>query len=210
MVEEFVHGDTIANICRDRSPEFEEKPAVLWSGISDRDLRSTYRRMAKTMLELSKCEFQRIGSLVSQKPSESNGNEGAIFTVARRPMAYNMNKLALWGNLSPRLFPSLDATFETSKAYFEHLATQHLDHLRYQRNDAVKDEIDCRRKFVARCLFRRIVTEKLVFENDHGPFPLDAPDCGRHRLGVCLCSSCAVYSRSTMVVASSQPRGLGG
>ncbi|KAL1952791.1 hypothetical protein VTO42DRAFT_4252 [Malbranchea cinnamomea] len=44
----------------------------------------------------------------------------------------------------------------------------------YQRNDAVDDENDCRKKYIARCLFRKIA--RAYFQADPGPFRLYCDD----------------------------------
>ncbi|EEH45264.1 uncharacterized protein PADG_01414 [Paracoccidioides brasiliensis Pb18] len=57
--------------------------------------------------------------------------------------------------------------------YFQQLAEQQFLHLKYQRNDAITDEDDCRKKYVARCLFRQIAQRVLV---QHGRFYLYCDD----------------------------------
>lgn len=43
--------------------------------------------------------------------------------------------------------------------YFDELAQQHFYHLEFQRNDAILNEADCRKKYLARRLFRKISRE---------------------------------------------------
>ncbi|KAL5040923.1 hypothetical protein BDW71DRAFT_192808 [Aspergillus fruticulosus] len=78
-----------------------------------------------------------------------------------------MNELARGGTLPSLAFP--DKTFATSSQYFTQLATQHMHHLWYQRNNAISDADDCKRKYIARCLFRRI---SRIIETEPGPFRL--------------------------------------
>lgn len=59
--------------------------------------------------------------------------------------------------------------------YFTALAEHHLSHLRRQRNDALTDEADCHKKFIARCLFRKLVRDISV-EHRQGPFHLYCDD----------------------------------
>lgn len=54
---------------------------------------------------------------------------------------------------------------------FEELARQYLYHLEFQRNDAVTDEADCRKKYIARCLFRNL-SRDISKEHCNGPFRL--------------------------------------
>lgn len=59
--------------------------------------------------------------------------------------------------------------------YFEELACQHLYHFEFQRNDTVTDEADCRKKYIARCLFRKLSRE-ISKEHCNGPFRLYCDD----------------------------------
>lgn len=52
---------------------------------------------------------------------------------------------------------------------------QHLRHLEFQRNDAVTDEVDCQKKYIARCLFRKI-SRKISNDHRNGPFRLFCDD----------------------------------
>ncbi|RAL01210.1 phosphotransferase family protein [Aspergillus ibericus CBS 121593] len=131
--------------------------------VSDADLERAYRAMAQIVLELSKPTFSSIGALVE----EPRG-----WRVAPRPLTLNMNELVRVGNLPPGIFA--EKTFGTARAYFEELATQQQLHLQHQRNDAVKDEADCRKKYLARCLFRKIARE--LYEAQPGPFRLYCDD----------------------------------
>ena len=132
--------------------------------VSDSDLKLAYRGMAHVILELSKPTFSCIGALVEKDTS--------VWNVARRPLTLNMNELVRVGNLPPGIFA--DKAFGTASEYFQELATQQLLHLQYQRNDAVDDELDCRRKYVARCLFRRIA--RMIPLKERGPFHLYCDD----------------------------------
>lgn len=161
IVMNFVPGEPLAGLLKD--PHRSGRP-VLNLRLSDQVLKRAYREMAKLILELSKPEFQRIGALRSS---------GEDFSVARRPLTYNMNELVTSANLPPQALPA--NTFESATDYFISLATQHLSQLQLQRNDAITDRDDCRKKFVARCLFRKIVAD-ISTEHRHGPFRLYCDD----------------------------------
>lgn len=45
-----------------------------------------------------------------------------------------------------------------------------------QRNDAIDSEEDCRQKYIARCLFRKITREHQLCSDDTGPFKLFCDD----------------------------------
>jgi aminoglycoside phosphotransferase (APT) family kinase protein len=162
IVMAFVEGDLLSNVLKD--PLKKEGRPVLNPRISDRALKIAYREMAYLVLELSKPQFSCIGALVQ---------EGKDFVVGRRPLTLNMNELITSANLAPTDVPT--STFESAADYFEALAEQHLSHLRNQRNNAVTDEVDCQKKFVARCLFRKIV-RNISVEHCHGPYRLYCDD----------------------------------
>ncbi|KAL3487234.1 phosphotransferase enzyme family protein [Aspergillus germanicus] len=124
-----------------------------------RELRRGYHCMARLALELSKQTFPRIGAL--------NQDTDGKWTISKRPLTLHMNDLVRSGNFPPNMFP--DKTFATASEYFTELATQHLHHLWYQRNDAILDADDCKRKYIARCLFRRIAR---TIDTEPGPFRL--------------------------------------
>lgn len=121
--------------------------------------------MAQIMLELSKPAFPRIGAL--------GRDESGAWTVNKRPLNFNMNRLAEFSNIPPYEFAT--HTFANAADYFEELTKQHLHHLEFQRNDAVTDEADCQKKYVARYLFRKI-SRKISKEHCNGPFRLFCDD----------------------------------
>ncbi|KAL3420264.1 phosphotransferase [Phlyctema vagabunda] len=147
IVMEFIEGGLLSNVLKD--PLKEGRP-TLNPHISDRALKMAYREMGLLVLEMSKPKFPRIGALVQ---------DGEEFHVAKRPLTFNMNELATSANLGQEDFPSSTCTFDSATAYLEMLATQHLSQIRNQRNDAITDEADCQKKFVARCLFRKLVRD---------------------------------------------------
>ena len=159
---DFIEGDGLDKFLKD--PSQEGRP-VLNPHISDRALEMAYREMARLVLELAKPEFMCIGALERKAAGK--------FTVSKRPLTFNMNELAASANIPQETFP--DQTFESATDYWISLATQHLSHLRYQRNDLVTDEVDCRKKYVARCLFRKIV-KTISNEHRNGPFRLYCDD----------------------------------
>lgn len=125
--------------------------------ISDSDLERAYCGMAHVMLELSKPTFPTIGALRWQQP--------AGWGVTKRPLTLNMNELVRVGNYPSKKFA--EDSFRTASEYFQELASQQFLHLKYQRNDAVKNEDDCRRKYIARCLFRKVAQQ---LSTKPGPF----------------------------------------
>lgn len=133
-------------------------------------LEMLYGQFADILLQLNKISLPRIGSLEQ--------NEDFTYEVARRPLSIHMNELVRLGTLPRSKLP--DVTFESSSSYFNALAELHVEHLKHQRNDAVDSATDCRRKYVARQLFRRLSNDRRLIastsNNDTGPFKLWCDD----------------------------------
>ncbi|KAL3418436.1 phosphotransferase family protein [Phlyctema vagabunda] len=126
----------------------EDRP-VLNPQISEAKLKFAYGQMAAVLLHLSRPGFAQIGSLEELEDGD--------WSVTERPMTFNMNELVSLGNFPPAKLPS--DVFQTSSSYFRALADTNLVHLSTQRNDAIESAEDCRRKYVARHLFRKIVSD---------------------------------------------------
>ncbi|RHZ53653.1 phosphotransferase family protein [Aspergillus thermomutatus] len=138
---------------------------TLCSSISLSVLKRSYFSMAEVLLELSKPEFPFIGAI----RQDESGN----WTVHKRPLTFNMNRLSQFSNIPHNVFER--RRFDNAADYFEELARQHFYHLEFQRNDAVIDEADCRKKYIARCLFRKLSRE-ISKEHCSGPFRLYCDD----------------------------------
>ncbi|KAI9645450.1 hypothetical protein NHQ30_006189 [Ciborinia camelliae] len=160
IVEEFIEGDLGSGPFMESRIELQN----LNPNISEQKLKVLYREMANIVLEMSKPEFTRIGSLVQT----GNG-----YSIGRRPLTKYMNELAMKANLGPQHFPT--SMYTTSAAYFESLVQQHMAQLRNQRNDCVKDEHDYKEKYIARCLFLRIARH-IAKEHSTGSFRLFCED----------------------------------
>lgn len=131
---------------------------ILNSEIPNAKLRLAYSEMAGVLLRLSRLSFAQIGSLEELE----DGN----WVVTDRPLTFNMNELISVGNFPPTELPS--TVFHTSSSYVDMLANINLIHLSTQRNDAIDSAQDCRNKYVAHHLFRKLVSE--------GKFPSPSPD----------------------------------
>jgi hypothetical protein len=93
--------------------------------------------------------------------------------VQKRPLTFNINQLARFSNVPFHVFKR--RCFGNAAEYFEELAHHHLHHFEFQRNDAVADKADCRKKYIARCLFRKLSRE-ISKEHCNGPFRLHYDD----------------------------------
>ncbi|KAJ6021047.1 Aminoglycoside phosphotransferase [Penicillium herquei] len=153
----------------DRQPG--ERP-ILNPDISPFRLEFLYRKLAKIILSLSTLTFDRIGSI------KLNHDDGSTWKVSHRPLSYSMNDIVQLGTLPRSKVPNI--IHHTASSYFKSLAELHLSHLIHQRNDSIDSEEDCRRKFVARYLFRKIIQDpqlnsQWIF-HEEGPFPLWCDD----------------------------------
>lgn len=161
IVMSFIEGIQLSRLLRDSSQE----TVTLSASIPISVVRKAYFGMAEVLLELSKPEFPFIGAI--------RQGELDAWTVSKRPLTFNMNRLAQFSNIPHDVFKQ--QPFRNAADYFEELAQQHFYHLELQRNDAVTNEADCRKKYIARCLFRRLSRE-ISREHCSGPFRLYCDD----------------------------------
>lgn len=145
-------------------------PCILDPNINEDRLRSVYNDMADILLQLARKSFTEIGSITNHEDDDFDDE----WLPTHRPLTLNMNKLVQLGGVSPNLLPQ--TPFKTASAYFLALAEMHMTHLSMQRNDAIESAEDCRRKYIARCLFRKLAQEKRLCSHDQGPFKLFCDD----------------------------------
>ncbi|TVY51844.1 hypothetical protein LCER1_G007750 [Lachnellula cervina] len=125
--------------------------AVLDPNISETALANFYGKAARCLLQISRLSFDRIGSL-----SENDGN---TFSVTGRPLSKNMNDMLQLANIPRAVLPLENKTYGTADEWYTALAEMHMAQLIFQHNDLVTTEDDCRNKYVARQLFRRLAKE---------------------------------------------------
>ncbi|KAL9102616.1 MAG: hypothetical protein Q9163_002260 [Psora crenata] len=124
-------------------------PPVLDPHISTERLEFAYSQMCDILLELHKHSFTGIGSL-SRADKDS-------WVVTGRPLTMNMNELVQLGNVPRSQLPS--EMFSTASTYMQALADMNFMHLATQRNHAVDSANDCRRKYIARHLVRKLASQ---------------------------------------------------
>ncbi|CEJ59323.1 hypothetical protein PMG11_07951 [Penicillium brasilianum] len=124
-----------------------DERGILDPAINKDRLEMLYGQLAGILLQLFTPSLLRIGSL--------SQIDDFTYEVTRRPF-----------------LPDLHTTFTTASSYFEALADLNIKHLIHQRNDSVESADDCRRKFVARRLFRKLAKDKKLTNPllDEGPF----------------------------------------
>ncbi|KAF5021904.1 hypothetical protein F66182_6052 [Fusarium sp. NRRL 66182] len=124
---------------------------VLRHDICETKLKSLYLEMARCMLQLARSEFPRIGALVEVTPGS--------YSVSGRPITLNMNNMVQLSNIPASIFPSEGTTYKTADEWYTVLAEMQIATLIFQHNDMVSSEDDCRTKYVARQLFRRLAKQ---------------------------------------------------
>ncbi|KAK4242782.1 hypothetical protein C8A03DRAFT_39941 [Achaetomium macrosporum] len=146
---------------------------MLDPNIDEEKLERVYYEMADIVLQLSLCEFPALGPLNFLGGDDLNDPE-----VLTRPLSINISQLANFARVPHFHLPPLSKTFKTSSEYYRALADMHLQQLSFQRNQAIESADDCRKKYIARQLFRRLAAEGRLAnpEFDHGPFKLWCDD----------------------------------
>lgn len=122
-----------------------EKP-VLDPKIDEEKLEFLYGQMADIMLQLSKCDFSRIGCLGVRNRDSGDSD----LDITCRPLSFNVAQLGEVGGVPHFELPATSRTFSSSSDYYSSLADMHLQQLSFQRNQAIKSADDCRKKYIAR------------------------------------------------------------
>ncbi|KAJ5717400.1 hypothetical protein N7488_003046 [Penicillium malachiteum] len=154
------------------TPESQQERPEFNPNISVTKLKSLYRELANIVFSLFTISANKIGSM------KQTGRSG--WEVAYRPLSFSMNEIVRLGTLPQLELPT--ATYDKASLYLEALAELHISHLKYQRNDAIDSADDCRRKFVARFLFRKLIRDPELRDkwmspsHNDGPFPVWCDD----------------------------------
>ncbi|KAL4905559.1 hypothetical protein BDW74DRAFT_177928 [Aspergillus multicolor] len=140
---------------------------ILYPDVNLETLGNIYGQIADVMLQMAKPTFFAIGCTDKANADDEFDD---TWVVKHRPLTLNMNELIQVSGVHPDHLPQ--RTFKTVSAYYEALAVLHMVHLALQRNDAIDLAEDCRRKYIARSLFRKITRENKLSPDDAGPFKL--------------------------------------
>lgn len=150
---EFIsHTQTLASVLRANENRVKEDEPTLNTSLPIETVEHCYRQMANICLQLSELEMPRIGSLSER----SNGS----IEVATRPLSQSVNDLPHSAGCPREILPPVDQTYSSSYDWYCHLADKLVAQLVFQHNDAVESGDDCRDKFVARYLFRRLIRDR--------------------------------------------------
>ena len=124
---------------------------VLQTDISESRFKCLYGEVARFLLQLAQAAFPRIGALVETSPGS--------FHVMARPLTLNMSNMVQLSNIPKSIFPPKDTTYQTADNWYTVLAEMQIATLLFQHNDMISSEDDCKTKYVARQLFRRLAKQ---------------------------------------------------
>lgn len=127
------------------------KAHMLNPDVSEDLLESFYSKVAVHLLQLFEPSFPRIGSL-----AQTDEN---TFSVVGRPITQNMNNMLQLANIPRATLPPEDRMYGTADEWYVALAEMHIAQLVFQHNDLVTTADDCRNKYVARQLFRKLAKQ---------------------------------------------------
>ncbi|PWY80878.1 phosphotransferase family protein [Aspergillus sclerotioniger CBS 115572] len=165
IMEYIDHESNMSRVLNMPGLTIEDRPR-LDPNIDPAKLEMLYGQLADILLQLNRLSFDRIGSL--ERVDEFT------YQVTRQPLSIHMNELVRLGTLPRSSLPH--GTFETASSYYDALAELHIDHLTHQRNDAIESDTDCRRKYIARQLFRKLSGDRRLTS------PTQHPESGSFRL----------------------------
>ncbi|KAK7697999.1 hypothetical protein SLS64_012986 [Diaporthe eres] len=136
---------------RPRDPEHPDDPFMLDMKLPKERLLKVYHQLAPLMLQLLRHRFPRIGSL-TQTATRS-------FDIRSRPVTTNMQAMLAIANIPQSVLPAENETYHTADAWYFACCDMIWAPLLFQRNDFVTSADDCRNKYVARQIFRRLAKE---------------------------------------------------
>lgn len=162
-----------------RPREDTNESPVLNPDISESKLIRLYIQMARCVLQLVQPTFPLIGALIETSPMS--------YCIMERPITLNMNNMVRLCNIPESILPPKRTTYHTADQWYCVLAEMQIATLLFQHNDIVSSEDDCRNKYVARQIFRRLARQgrlaKFGFLEDdwsvqsmHSRSTLPAPD----------------------------------
>lgn len=128
-----------------------EDPLVLNQELDPMKLQRLYRLAANVLLDLSRLDFDAIGS-----PQQIDDDS---WRITGRPLTRRMNELVATGGCRRADLPQ--SVFTSTPEYFVALAQLHITHLASQQHGAYSDELDCTQKYVARLLFRKLMAGRV-------------------------------------------------
>src|SRR4051812_14791749 len=157
IIMDFIDGTRLSTFLKQPTKN-DQEDVILNPDIDDATLDTIYDQLADYILQISRLNFSRIGTI-------SKNNVSNTWSVTGRPLTYNMNELATSTGYPIDRFPT--APFDCASDYFKSIANEHLIHLQTQRNLA-DDAGDAQRRFIARHRFAQLISKYCI--DDAGPF----------------------------------------
>ncbi|KAM3466323.1 hypothetical protein NHJ6243_001063 [Beauveria neobassiana] len=148
IILEFIENTGLLSRALAQPNEDKEEAPVLNMDMAGCELEAHLYDVAVHLRRLFQPSFPAIGSL-AQTP---HGD----FEVGGRPLTQNMYNMTYLANIPPSVLPAHDKVYHTADDWYIALAEMHMLQLAFQHNDLVKDEDDCRSKYVARHLFLKL------------------------------------------------------
>lgn len=166
---------------RPRDPDHPDEPFMLDINLPEERLLNVYKQVAPLMLQLLRHRFPRIGSLTE--------TAAGSFEIQSRPVTTNMQAMLAIANIPQSALPAKTKTYHTADAWYVACCNMIWAPLLFQRNDFVKSADDCRNKYVARQVIRRLATEgKLsVFGFEEDTWSEQSKKMRAHQLSDKLC-----------------------
>lgn len=150
IIQDLRSRRVMGQVLEARREDPDETP-VLEPNISESKLKRLYAEMARCVLQLAQIAFPHIGSLAEKSPGS--------YHVMERPLTLNMSNMVQLANIPISILPSRGTTYQTADEWYTVLAEMQIATLLFQHNDMVSSEDDCRTKYVARQLFRRLAKQ---------------------------------------------------
>lgn len=163
IIMDYVDGTRLSTLLK-QPTQNDEDDVVLNPDIDNTTLDTVYNQIADYMVQLAALDFRSIEAI-------SEGPTSNTWSVTGRPLTYNMNELATVSGYPIHKFSTTQ--FLSVTAYFQNLASEHLVHLRTQRNLADNLE-DAQKRFIARHRFEQLIPQYCM--EDAGPFKLFCDD----------------------------------
>lgn len=148
LISEFVDNNGLLSRALAKPEEDEDEAPVLNLALLGCELEAHLYDVAVHVLHLFQPSFAAIGSL--------NQTQDGLFGVGGRPLTQNMYNMVYLANIPPSVLPAEDKISHTADEWYTVLAEMHMLQLTFQQNDLVKDEDDCRNKYIARHLFLKL------------------------------------------------------
>lgn len=150
---DFIEGTRLLTFLK-QPTEDEDADMILNPAIEEETLDTIYNQLADYILQISQLEFSLIGA-ISKDTSDT-------WTVANRPLTYNINELATGTGYPIDQLPT--AQFHRTSDFFQSVSNQRLLHLKTQQN-LTKDKADIQRRFIARYRFKQLIPKYCIDNN---------------------------------------------